>query len=353
MAAAAAVLPLLGSLVGAGGQVAGGIAGQPSNSSADQTFTQFDPFGLPNFVTTQNDAARLLGGPGLQTPTEYQNLISRIMALPLDNKRKRRGLSQIIKIKEALDSGNDFTGPGGFSFIDKNLGSVLGRLGLDQAGLVNLIQTSNMTESRNKLAQENLRQANFRTQRDRADAAQGASALLGDAGRYVQGGEAGAFQTGVLDRINRNIDEQEDALLLRSSFGGFQPGEGLRGLGLQRTDAPQTALEQALAASAGLTQGLGGGLTLAQNTANSGNAALQGAAGLTAQQAMAANQIRASNEQASASSLASGIGAGSAAAGTGLSNFGLALGGGRQSPTTTSNANYESNNQNLFPQYYS
>jgi hypothetical protein len=49
----------------------------------------------------------------------------------------------------------------------------------------------------------------------------------------------------------------------------------------------------------------------------------QGAAGIAAQQAAAANQIRASIGINNATSLANGIGAGSAALGSGIANAGL------------------------------
>ena len=358
----AAILPFLGSLIGASGQATAGILGQAGSSPGNQISGSFDPYYSPNFVSTANDAARLIGGPGVETPTDYQNFIARVDNLNLDNKRKNRGRAEILKIRDAVESGNtsDFS-----KFMTRSTMSVLGRMGMTVPDLVRLIQESKVKEARNRAEQEEFRQANLNTQRNRADAAQGASALLGDAGRYVQGGQAGAFQTGILDRLNQNIDEQEEGLLLKANLGGFQPGVGLDDITNARQWAPQTALEQALAAASGLTSGLGGGLNLAQTNANANTNALTGAANIFSQQAQAANTLRQQGNQFDASSLANGIGAGSAALGTGFGNLGLALGAGlgpSTQQTTTSNGNFSSgdqvngsnfqaNNQNLFPSF--
>ena len=367
---AAVVGPVLGGLIGAGGQIGAGYAGQTGSQQGNMTQGYYDPYYNPNFVATANDAARLIGGPGIETPTDLQLFMGRVEGLNLDNKRKGRGRAELLQIRDAVESGNetDFS-----KFMTRSTMSVLGRMGLTVPEYVQLVKDSKIKDTRNRDEQERLRQANFNTQRDRADAAAGASSLLGDAGRYVQGGQAGAFQTGVLDRLNQGLDEQEENVLLKANFGGFQPGDALNSINQAREWAPQTALEQALAAAAGLTSGLGGGLNLTQGNVNSNNNALSGAAQIFNQQAQAANALRQNQAQFDASSLANGISAGSSAFGTAASNAGLALGAGRRDSNGLVNSNspggsngsfsgaqvfpggqvagsnYEANNQNLFP----
>jgi hypothetical protein len=340
---------VLGSLVGATGQVAGGYLGQTGSQQGNNTQGYYDPYYNPNFISAANDAARLVGGQGVETPTELQGFMGRVEGLNLDNKRKSRGRAELLLMRDQIEAGNetDFS-----KFMTRSTMSVLGRLGMNVEEYVRLVKESKVKDTRNRAQQEELRKANFATQRDRSDAAAGASALLGDAGRYIRGGQAGAFQTGVLDRLNQGLDEQEEDVLLKSNFGGFQPGDALNSINKSREWAPQTALEQALAAAAGLTSGLGGGLNLVQGNVNSNNNALSGAAQIFNQQAQAANALRQNQNQFDASSLANGIGTGSAALGTGISNATAAFGASQPNTTqTTSNPGYSSGNQVFGPNY--
>ena len=145
---------------------------------------------------------------------------------------------------------------------------------------------------------------------NRAQASASAASLLGDAGRFATGAAPTEFQSGLLDRINRNINEQEQQYLLRAQFGGFNPGVGMRDFQNMRQDSDITALTQAVQAASALMGGLQGGTQGAQQAAQQSSNASLGALGIAANQAMAANQLGQNASINRADSLANGVSGG-------------------------------------------
>jgi len=333
MGVAAAIIA--GGLIGAGGSIYAAEAGKPSGSQGDLTAAHLDPYLNPALQGSISDAMQLIGrGNFGNEPSQIEQLIGRIMAMPIDNKLKRRALASIQDIREGRDPQRP-----------RELTGVLGRVGLTNADLISTIEQSVAFDERQDRLREEFEPILETTVRNRAQAAQQASQLLADASGFSQFGTPQTpFQQAALDRITRGIDDQEEQFLLQANFGGFQPGAGLEDLQRARIDAPFTALEQSLAASMGLTAGLGGGLELAQQSAGqSANLGL-GAAGVSAGQAQAANALRSRADLAAANARAQGIAGGFGSLGTGIANAGLIYQANRQGanytprPFTSTNA---------------
>jgi len=354
----------IGGIIGAAGQIGAAELSKPSNSSANTIFPQFDPFLNSALAGSVTDALSLIGRGNIGSePTPIEQLIGRINSLGINEKLKRRALDAIGRIRDAGAFGiedaafarnpreeqhsfgdiqriNSLTRQG-LTLQDAEervlgtkktsrvpfsteLRGVLNRLGLTESDFSDLLQEDSDFRQRQETLRGELSGFNETTIRNRARAAAEASQLLGDAAGFASTGQPQSqLQTDLLNRINRGINDQEERFLLQSNFGGFQPGGGLENFARAREDAPLTALEQSLAAAAGLTSGLGGGLEFAQQSAaQSGNLA-QGAANIAAQQANAANQIRARNDLAGAENFASGIAAGASSLGSAISNYSL------------------------------
>ncbi len=359
MAAAAGVIA--GAGIGAGGGIAGAIlaADAASTASGDQIFPFVDPSQNLALQASEFDALNLIGfGDIGNVPGPLDQFLARVNAMPMTNRARRRALKVISKIREAgVTSLNDpvfrrttdgfrpsgALGPeaeqGKFVTDDvrsaKRLRNVLAQMGVTEAEFSDILKSDIEFKENEKRLSEELGTRNETTIRNRATTAATASQLLADSAGFASTGlPQSDLQSDFLNRINRGIDDQEDQLLLRAQFGGFQPGAGLEGLNRQRTDATLTALEQSLAASAGLTAGLGGGLDFAQRAASLSTGAGLGAAGLSASQAIAANSIRAQGDAASGAALGNGIASGAAAFGTGISNAAF-LSQFQQSPLNT------------------
>lgn len=145
---------------------------------------------------------------------------------------------------------------------------------------------------------------------NRAKASANAASLLGDAGRFATGGDPSEFQSGILDRLNRNYNDQETALMLQAQFGGFNPSAGLESLRRMRGDSELTALTQAVQAANAISAGLSGGNQLAQSAAGLGTNAGINSLGIAAQQAAAANRLAQGTSINRADSLANGVAGG-------------------------------------------
>jgi len=339
-----------GSAIGAGGGIAGGFLSQPGQSQGEQVAVHLDPNLNPALQGTISDALQLIGrGNFGNEPSPIEQIVGRIMAMPIDNKLKRRALASIMDIREGRDPQRP-----------AELTGVLGRLGITNADLTSTIEQSIAFDERQDRLREEFQPILETTVRNRAQAAQQASQLLADASGFSQFGTPQTpFQQATLDRITRGIDDQEEQFLLQANLGGFQPGAGIERFQRARTDAPFTALEQAIAASMGLTAGLGGGLQLAQHSAGqSANLAL-GAAGVSAGQAQAANALRSQENIAGASGLAQGIAGAAGSLGTGIANAGIynAFGPGTNTntgfnPNTSSNPYYSQSTGITVPQDY-
>ncbi len=337
---------LFGGVITSIGQLAGAELGEPSSASSGLIIPNFNPQLNPLFTGSQTDAGNLIGVRGQPGPTQYQQLVNQIMGLPIEEKLKRRALLGLGRLREesragatgipTVDLSSRFGGLAKQLLGDRGLTArpefhapevrgVLNRIGLSEDELFTLFRTSDERQAQDEAFFNEQNQTNQITQRNRAETAQIASQLLGDAGRFASTGTAQSpFQTNILNRLNRGIDEQEEQFLLRSQFGGFQPGAGLENFGRQRSDVNATALEQALAAAGGLTAGLGGGLEFAQQGAAQATGTGLGAAGIAASQAQAANQIRGQANLAAANARAQGVSGGIGGLGNSITNFSFA-----------------------------
>lgn len=191
------------------------------------------------------------------------------------------------------------------------LSSALKGAGLNLSDLKSVLERQAQYKAQiERLRAAGLDKLNEDTILNRAHATAAANALLGDAGRFATGAAPTEFQTGLLDRINRNINEQEQQYLLRAQYGGFNPGTGIQGFQQMRQDSEITGLTQAVQAASALMSGLAGGTQGAQQAAQQSSQSSLGALGIAANQAMAANQLSQAGSFNRADSLANGLAGG-------------------------------------------
>ena len=369
----AALGQVLGSLIGAGAQIGGAELGQADSSTGSQQSTSFNPWSVPTFAGSQNDAANLIGyGDINNIATPLDQLIGQINGLDISNKDKRRALDAITQIRELEATTFDKRkakrlSTGSYEPLTaeeleqfekvrsnlktishtKELRGVLSRLGMTEDDFfAELERDTKFKVEQSSFAEQ---QSGFQadTIKNRFNTATTANQLLADAAGYASTGQTqNDAQAGLLGRINRGIDDQEEQYMLNANFGGFNPGSGADYFNRQRTDAPQTAFEQALAQAAGLTAGLGGGLEFAQKAADSATGAFNSSSSIAAQQAAAANGLRTQANLNNADNRATGISTGGAALGTGIANAGLSWQPGASQPgasTPTTNGLYQPN----------
>lgn len=311
--------------LGAAGQIAGGFLGAQGGLKAGDiimpTFNTANSLGLQS---SEYDALNLLGfGDIANIPSPLQQLIGQIEALPIDNKTKRRGLNGIVTMMHGKPIDN-------VRKIETK--AVLKRLGMLPKDLPSLIQRNQEFESRMTQLKKQLSPLQDETILNRAQTAQAASQLLGDAGRFTQGAPASSYQTAIMDMLNRNINDQEEQLMLRAQFGGFNPAAGLEGIGRMRQDTEMTALQQAIAAATALTAGLNAGNTQAQQASGLTANATLNSMGIAAQQAQAANQLAQQSSINKWDSIANGVsGASNMLGAAGILGM---MGGGSSAPST-------------------
>ena len=327
---------IISGLLSAGGQVAGGLLGGQGGGGQGKT-SSYNP-ALDYALQVAQYAALDPTGFGTinNIPDPYQQFIGRLQSAPMDNKTRRRAMSAIENIRKDSSlisdpNGTGFTqdqlraalmrgevpfgrvlargGDGATSFGEndgiyagfsgrlpvKNLGrleSALGSVGMSIDDLTELFRQEEEQKAQiARLKERGLGRLNEDTILNRAQANASAAALLGDAGRFATGAAPSEFQSGLLDRINRNIDEQEQQYLLRAQFGGFNPGSGMRDFQNMRQDSEITGLTQAVQAASALMGGLQGGTQGAQQAAQQSSGTSLGALGAAVNQAMAANQL--------------------------------------------------------------
>ena len=305
---------MIGPLIGAGGNLAGGIiASKGGLSNGDYVIPTYSPQLDAAFQASQFDLLNQIGfGNVSNTVSPMDTLLQRIGALPIDEKTKRRALTYLTNQLNGKDS-------------DKNIGrfkQVLSRLGITKDEFDTVRAQSADFDRQQKELYDKLGPLNQETILNRANTANQAAQLLGAASEFATTGQPqNSLQNSLLNRVNRNINEQEDAYLMRAQFGGFSPGAGVQQFSDARLDAQLTALEQSLAASAGLSQALGiganAGSTAGANSSQAGLSATQ----LAAQQAAAANQLRNNTSLDRATSLANGISSAGSTLGTGIANM--------------------------------
>lgn len=341
---------IISGLLGAAGSVAGGLLGQGSGGQGKSV--NYNPALDYALQVAQYSAMDPLGfGTINNIPTPYQQLINKIQTTPMDSKTRRRAISALDALRNdpsllADPYGRNFTQdqiaaawrgqgvPEGRKFVFGGKGAqsvgedhgpaqgITGSLPIMNLGrLQNALAGSGLTiddlqqifkqDAEQKAQIERLRAAglgrlNEDTILNRAQASAAAGALLGDAGRFATGADPSAFQSGLLERINRNIDEQEQAYLLRAQYAGLNPGMGLQQFQQMRQDSEITGLTQAVQAAQALLGGLQGGTQGAQQAAQQSTNAATGALGIAANQALAANQLAQNAGINSSTSMANG-----------------------------------------------
>lgn len=293
----------------AGGSILGGFLGSSGGiSTGDLILPSYDSSNDPGISAAQFDAMNLLGFGNINNVAgPLANLINRINATSTEEKTKRRALKSLGLYAQ----GQEETNPG-------RLDQVLSRIGISRAQLDDVLAQDKDFRAQQSAIYNQLGPMNRDAILGRAQAAAAAGRLLGGAGAFATGADPTDFQQSLLDRVDRNIADQREALMLQAQYGGFNPSAGLEGIQRMTADRELTALTQAVQAATALTQGLAQGNQLAQQAAglNSG-AALQGL-GIAAQQSMAANQLAQQSSVNKWDSLANGLAGGLGALGQGL-----------------------------------
>lgn len=308
-------------VMGAAANLAGGFLAQTPDNPGGQIIPFYDPSLNAALQAAQFDALNQIGFGNIDAiPSPLSQIINRITALPIENRLKRRairGLQEYIAGKE-IKRGDA-------------LNETLTQLGMNRDSLPSLKrQQEQFDQQMGKLS--GLSGMNTDTILSRASAAKNAADLIGAAGTFATGGTPSDFQASLRDRLSRNIDKQEEQLMLRAQFGGFNPALGLEKIADQRLELDLKTIEQSLMAASGISGALNMGLAASQNAAGASSAAQANALGLAAQQANAANALNAQRAQDNALSLANGVGG--AIAAIGKSSYGNILGSNYTSGTT-------------------
>lgn len=315
MPAGAAAGTFAGSVIGAGGQLAGGILGsQGGLNSGDLIYANFDPTLSAALQAVNFDALNQIGaGDPYSTPTPFQELVGRINALPIDERTKRRALRSLGDIQ----AGNEETRP-------KRLDQALRRLGLNRDDVAGILDRDAQFRTQQANVASQLSGLNEQTILNRARANATASGLLGSAADFATSGQPrNGFQQSLLDNINRQINDAEEATLIRARFGGFNPGAALEQIQRARQDSNLTAIAQTIQTANQLSQALGYGTGVASQAAGQSTQASLNAAQIAAQQAQAANQLRNQTSLANAQTLGQGIAGAADAFGSGIANTAL------------------------------
>lgn len=318
--------------ISAAGNVAGGFLGaQGGISPGEMIIPSFDAQGDLGLAAQQYDALNQLGfGDVNAVPGPLAQLVNRINGMSIDEKTKRRALRSLGDIA----AGRSESMPG-------RLTQILNRLGLTRSDVSSVVERDNKFREQQRQLSDRLGVLNQDTVLNRAQAAASASQLLGEAGQYATGGQPSNFQQSLLNRLNRNIDNQEQAYLLRAQYGGFNPAYGIEQFQNARQDSELTALTQAVQAATALTSGLSGGLQAAQSSAGLNSGATMNALQIAAQQAQAANALNNAASINRADSLANGVAGGANALAGGFMSAGI-LGQKSAAPATTAGVGTES-----------
>ncbi len=359
----AIVSNVLGSLLGASGNLAGGFLSQISNSAGDQV----TPFRLPEANFSLQSSLFDQGGQFgfgnfdlLRQTGPLNRLIDQIQALPMSERNKRRALEALKNIK----SGDlDFDQPRGLiadkadvarsivkrAEVNKNnikrlergtlakplpeilvegeffetdagprtglgaLNSVLKRIGLTAGDLDAVFSRQEEFDVEfNKLNDEF---GTFQGDviRDRLSAAAG---IANTAAGFATG-ESSALQDRFREQILRDqgriLDDSEETILLQSQFGGFNPGSALEGIQQQRSDLPLDAelrsIERSFAVSSGANALLNPGSAGAIGAGALAQSANQSALTTSANQAIAANSLNSNILAVNAISRGNAVGA--------------------------------------------
>jgi hypothetical protein len=310
-------------VMGAAANLAGAFLGQVPDNPGGRILPIYDPAFDRALQATQFDALGQIGfGDVSAIPGPAQQLIGRILALPIEDRLKRRA---IVSIQAMLRGKRPTRGDA--------LGETLTQVGLEKKDVRKVVEKqAEFEEQMQRLS--GLRGINTDTVMQRALSMNQAAQLLGAAGNFAVGGEPTDLQRQIRDSLSRNLDEQEEQMMLRAQYGGYNPSAGLESITDQRLELDLRAIEKSLAVASGLSGSLGMGLSAARGAGQDSSTANLNALGIAAQQAQAANSIRNANAQFNADSLANGVAGAIAAIGKSSYN-GLNRGGSTVSTGST------------------
>ena len=307
---------ILGTLIGAGGQIGGGLlAAQGGLNSGDMINANVNTALDPYLTGFSNDAAALIGRDDVnREPDPWQQIVGQIERLPLDEKTKRRAL---------IELGDRAAGrPERYGGVYTE--AAISRLGLTGEDLTRTLQQTQEFQARQDRLSGQSQGLNERIYLDRLNAAAEASSQLGAAAGFAAGGTpVNELQRNLKARDDQQLADLRDSLLTNANFGNLNPGAAYKTIADQELSQDLRLIEQSLAVSQGLTGAFGAGNAVAGGGATANASAVQGAAQIAAQQAQATNALRNSTSIDNALSLGQGI----AGAANTLNN-GLLLSGG-------------------------
>lgn len=367
---AAAIGPIVGGLLGAGGQVAGGLLG--GGAGGQGRTVSYSPALDYALQASQYAGLDPLGfGTINQVPGPYQQLLAQLRATPITDRTRSKVFKALDTLRTnpgILDdpSGEQFTPEQLMGFLQDPSTIPAGRklpnsfdavrsLGLtgDRAlkflqeqtsslPLVNLPRTQKILREqgldfesiRSIFDQEKQFNADMQKLRDaglggiqtdtilnRANAAKTASELLGGAADFARTGQPGqGIGQDLFARDERQMADLRDQLGVMANFGGINPAQLFESLTDAKLDQNLRLIEQQLGMSNALQATLNPATAAASSIAGQGSGASMNAAQIAAQQAQAAAALRSNQQQASSSSLANGIAGGLGSLGSGIGN---------------------------------
>ena len=308
-----------GSLLGAGGQIAGGVIGSSGGlSSGDLTQSTFNPTFDAALQASQFDALNQIGFGNINnTATPFDRLIQEIQGLSIDNRTKRRALRSLNQLKNEKQERN----PG-------RLTQVLRELGMTRDDVQGVLdQQALFKQQQDDLAAAGLGGLQQQTVLDRARTGQTAAELAAGAADFARTGSAtNPLQQNLLARDDRRLADLQDRLGVLGNFGNLNVNQLGESLIDAKLDQNIRLIEEQLGIAGGLSASLQPGLVGSQAAAGQSTGTTFNAAQIAAQQAAARNSLLNANSQDRAGSLASGIAGAAGSLGSGLANFGAAGG---------------------------
>lgn len=362
---AAAIGPIIGGLLGAGGNIAGGLLGGASGGQGKTSY--YNPYLDYALQASQFDALNGIGFGNINNvPDPWQQLIGKLQSTAMDDKTRRRAMAALNNVRQdptllSDPYGTNFTQeqvleaqrtgqvPFGrtVQFIPNDIRTLVdqrggvppnglpilnvGRLStaLQAAGLslddLNgvLQQEADQKAQRERFKAAGLDKLNEQTIINRARANATANDLIGGAAAFAGGGPLNETGNALLARDNRQLHDLEQQLGLASNFGGMNWGQAVKQLTNAHLDQQLRLIEQQLGMSTSIQAALNPGQTAASQSAAASSSTSMNAAQIAAAQAQAANQLRAQQAQNASGSLANGIGNAFAGLGQTISNQSL------------------------------
>lgn len=310
---------MLGEIIGAGGQLAGGIlASKGGLSNGDIVNPVFDPNLNLAYQAAQMNALSGLGFGDVNTlPTPVQQLMGRIQGASIDEKTKRRALVALQGIQSGIGGGADFNTALAGTKNQGRLQQVMSRLGLTNEDVSRTFDsTAAFNQQIQKLRDAGLGGLNTDTILSRYRAANDAAQLIGSASQYGQTGQANGLVESLLNQDNRNLERFATRAGLQAQFGGASQAAAQKAISDAQLDQQLRVIQQALGLSSGIQAALNPA-TAAAGSASAGNA---NAAQIAAMQAQAANSLRNQVSQDRALSLGNAISGAAGSVGSGVSD---------------------------------